>query len=582
MLDFILKIGDQQNYNDIIVEVNKPYSPSSQSDNILKIFYSKENSYRKFQNDRYTAYVLGDLIIPKQDKNNTSLERIFDNPSVDKLRTLKGNFYILLLDDTEKSIICFNSLFSILPIYYYNADNRLIVSSSIQLIKKHCTQSFSVSKKYIVEKLLFNYAFLDETIYTNIKLLPSNHYLKKDKKLSFIKHTNIQDYFTDNPIEVKEALDPIADVFISNLKDYYPPEFFYLTLTGGFDSRTLAADALKNNLNFSTFSYGGSETQDLLIPKQLAEQLGFEHLQFILDESYAKTNYVSSLESLILNTDCTTSISRSHYAFIAEQLASKTNYFLSGNFGSDILRTTREAGVISSSFLLKLFEIDDKDLLYSVMLNNKALNIINKDAVQKEINEIFEDVINYKQSIVNVKDKNKQYYLYEFEEVYRKYFGPEFVIQNYYGLCNRAPFLDFDFVKELLKTRLAGINSRYMENNPLLRFKGQILYAKILQKLNSPLHFYPLDKGYKPNDFFSLTGKMNIARNYFVNRLKGKKRKNFSFYNEMCFNENKNYFKALKFYDDIFKKDKIENELANYSSKLNHVFAILLYLNKFN
>jgi hypothetical protein len=156
------------------------------------------------------------------------------------------------------------------------------------------------------------------------------------------------------------------------------------------------------------------------------------------------------------------------------------------------------------------------------------------------------------------------------------------VIQNFYGLSNRSPFLDFDFVSELLKTRLAGINSRYMENNPLLRFKGQILYAKILEKLNSPLHHNPLDKGYKPSDFFSTYGKINIARYYIANRVRGKKRKNFASYNKMCFNQNRNYFKALKINDELIKRNAIDNELDNYSGKLNHIFATLIYINNFN
>ena len=77
--------------------------------------------------------------------------------------------------------------------------------------------------------------------------------------------------------------------------------------------------------------------------------------------------------------------------------------------------------------------------------------------------------------------RNQKFYIFVFEEVFRKYFGAEMINQFKY-LKNRTPFLDMEFFKAILQTGLAGIHSEFFENNPLKRYKGQVLYAHIIRK----------------------------------------------------------------------------------------------------
>lgn len=582
MLDFILCVDDAVNTSEMKVEINTSPSSLLNRNDFLKINYSKKNTFHKFENDTISAFILGDLIIPKGKNKERYLESIFNAFTFENIKNIKGNFYIIVLDKINNSVSVINSLFSLLPIYYFKIDEKLIISSSIKEIKKYFPINFTVNQKFLIEKLLFNFAFRNETIYKGINLLPCNHYLKKGQRLKIIKHTNIQDYFTDNPVEVKNSINHLSELFIEKLNDYLPSEYFYITLTGGFDSRTLTAAALNKNLSFSTFSYGTHGTLDLIVPKLISEKMNFQHLIYTLDEKYADDYYLKYLEELIQNTDCNTSISRTHYAYIADEIGKKINYILSGNFGSDLLRTTRQGGVITSDFLLKSLEIDDNDLLRKAMNEYPALNFINRNVIKPELEEIFQDVLAFKEYVSNVTDKNKRYYVYEFEEIYRKYFGPEYIIQNYYGITNRSPFLDFEFVKELLKTKNAGVNSRFKEDNPFFRFKGQVLYAKILQKLKSPLYYFPLDKGYKPSDFFSTTGKLNIAVNYFKKRMKNKKQQDITYFNQLCFTKNLDYFNKINLSFELCNKETIIQDMAKYSGKLNQVFSFLIYINKFH
>jgi len=85
--------------------------------------------------------------------------------------------------------------------------------------------------------------------------------------------------------------------------------------------------------------------------------------------------------------------------------------------------------------------------------------------------------------------KNQKFYVFVFEEVFRKYFGAEIINQFKY-IKNRTPFLDMAFLKAILRTELAGIHSEFFEHNPVKRYKGQILYAHIINKTYPPYAKY--------------------------------------------------------------------------------------------
>jgi len=228
-----------------------------------------------------------------------------------------------------------------------------------------------------------------------------------------------------------------------------------------------------------------------------------------------------------------------------------------------------------------MFDLNDDNLIYKELLNNPGQDYFRKENIKAEIEIIYEQIIDYKKNQDSQLNVNQKFYIYLFEEVFRKYFGPELLIQNHYGLTNRTPFLDFGFIEELLKTELAGVNGSYLESNPFLRFRGQILYSYILKILNSPFLNLPTDRGYRPKDFFSLNGKLNIIRNYVNNNYLNKRDKNFTTYNHLCFDLNKKYFESLAVKSDIFREDILHLENEIFNDKLSNILSLILYQNKF-
>ncbi len=78
-------------------------------------------------------------------------------------------------------------------------------------------------------------------------------------------------------------------------------------------------------------------------------------------------------------------------------------------------------------------------------------------------------------------------------------------------LKNRTPFLIW-ILSGITGTGSAGIHSDFFEHNPVRRYKGQVLYANIIHKAFPLFGQIPTDKGYRPDDLLSLSGRIRIGQ----------------------------------------------------------------------
>jgi asparagine synthetase B (glutamine-hydrolysing) len=556
--------------------------PLQAAGNSSILIRTRENKLRfNYEDDRVSAIFFGDLIIPPAEDMGVYLKKLFRSFSPESIRSLKGHFYLVITEKRENKLSVYNSMFSLLPLYYYiKTENEIVVSTSAENLKNFINNDVTLNRKFIAERILFNFSFRDDTLYNEIKLLPSNSFISAGKNFSIHKHTNIEDNYLKDPAEWEKNPDTASDIFINNCRCYFPDEFFYVTLTGGLDGRTITAAASADKKIFETFSYGMTGYKDISIPEQISGITGIPHRTFFLDEKYSQENFISMAEKLISLTDASASFTRSHYAYTAAELAKKSGFLLSGNFGSELIRTMRIPGVMTSPLLLKIFSTDDEDLIRKELYSSVELEMLNKTYFKEELESVFEEIICYKKKLPDSLNANQKFYIYMFEEVFRKYFGPEIIIQNYFGISNRTPFLDYEFFSGLLKTNYAGVNARYLEKNPFLRFKGQVLYSQILKKLDSSLINHPTDKGYAPADLLTITGKLNITGQYLKKKLIQEKDEGLS-YNQIFFEKHKEYFRNLEFPGELFNKKIIKGLESKLTDPLAHIYSLIIYLNKF-
>ena len=143
------------------------------SDIVIQLVETKpnDNEYR-IEDDKHLHIFIGDLILPSeyQCQPKKFYEEIAANFSSKTIQELRGFFYIIQFDKTKKIVNVINSIFSILPIYYHTDANFNYISSSLCLIRRNSQTEFTLNKKAILEKILFNYPLFDETFF-NVLLI---------------------------------------------------------------------------------------------------------------------------------------------------------------------------------------------------------------------------------------------------------------------------------------------------------------------------------------------------------------------------------------------------------------------------
>ncbi|MCK4763593.1 MAG: hypothetical protein KAW12_15440 [Candidatus Aminicenantes bacterium] len=583
-MNFLIRFPLKKDFKEIKT-IYDPGQLSLQESSDLNIFIFNPGiakGAKEIDTPQYKYFILGDIITGAAD------EAVVEDFTPQGLKYLKGFFYILQIDKKNRVVRVFNSVFSILPIYYYQSGDYFWVSSRLDLIEENDDAELTINKKFLLEKLLFNYALFNGTIFKEIHLLSSNCFLELNSRrelhnrLPVKKHTSIPDYFVESPRPWKKSIAGLSDLYLQVVRDYLPSTHFIMTLTGGFDGRANTAAALKYKKDFSTFSYGSRDAPDVCIPQAIAGKIGIRYEPFILDDHYAKKEFTKCAAGLVKLTEANAGISRAHYLYIARHLARTSRHLVSGIFGSELFRAMKIPGVMTSPRLFDLFSMADDRELARKIKNDYSLTFLNLPAFQEELEDLIEQIIHYRKNFSPALTLNQNFYIYMFEEVFRKYFGPEIVTQAGCRLFNRSPYLDFNLVEEVLKTELAGANSSFLENNPLVRFRGQVLYAHIICRAYPPLAAQPTDRLYKPADFFSLIGKLNITKSFFYRKI-FRKRNDSPGYNQNAYKENISHFMKAGIDPRLFDKTELLNLMGTdrwqqCPDLLGHIISLLLYL----
>ena len=364
--------------------------------------------------------------------------------------------------------------------------------------------------------VLFNYPLFNRSILEGIYLAPSNSYfIISNAGSRIVKHTQIEDYFSSSPVPWRRSVFEMRDIFIKEVKKYLPDKHYVHSLTGGFDGRTLVSAGLFYKKDFSCYSFGSTTSKDVQIASQLSLKAGIPFIDIRLNNKYAGEKSLECGLEFIRQSSGTANFARAHYLFAAKQIAGKTEYVVTGNFGSEIFRAAHSPGVVVGPNIFELFNTQIPEDGFQIIGNSKEFRYLNNEAFKSEWDGLKEDLIKlpcYNPRYKNL-TQNQRFYVFVFEEIFRKYFGAEMVNQFGY-INNRTPFLDIDFMKAVFKTGLAGIHSGFFEHNPIKRYKGQVLYAHIMRQTYPPFGRMMTDKGYRPDDLLSFAGNFKIFNGY--------------------------------------------------------------------
>ncbi len=505
------------------------------------------------------AWIMGDPVYHAEDKKgiHAFLER---NEFGNFFRAVDGFYFLLHWDRAAGRLTAGSSMFSILPVFYAETRDLFLVSSSFDLLRNTGKIPLTPDRQYYLEKALFNYPLFTRAPLEAARTVPSNHLLAYNGTLSLSRHTNIADYFVSSPIPWRKALNHLSDVFIEKAGAFIPRERFCATLTGGFDGRAAVSLALALKRPFYTYSYGTEGDPDVQAPLMISRELGFAHRPLLLGPEYSARDFWKCGLAFLSQSYGLGNMSRAHYYHALQTVLKDSRYLLSGNFGSELIRSMKAPGVMTSTLLFELFEKPGRERLSGLIRRSPASRYLATSLVEECTEPLLEEISSYLGQMPRHLSANKRFYTFLFEEAFPKYFGPEITVQRRF-LNHRAPFLCFGFLEELLKTGVAGANSNFRETNPFRRYHGQALYAYILKRTAPRLLDLPLDRGYKPRDFLTPAGPARIAAGYAWGKLWSNKDIDIPDYARDNIARNLKHIRTIPLSPEIFNIRHFEHQL---------------------
>ena len=253
------------------------------NDNIF-IGWNKYDEYPifNFETEDFLFVIEGKIYNQSNSFLEKELPKIFQSASDDLrknwLLKVDGDFIIYAYNKKTKSLNVLNDLLGRLPVYYKKINDQLIISRYIKFITSFENQTV-FDKTGLGEYLIFGYLLGERTLFKDIKQL---------RPSSFITYTNSK--FTNESVYTfnfenrqnsnktsKEMVNDLHDLFsnacvnrVSNGKQNL------LALTGGMDSRIIAACLAKNNIVFKTTTMifkNEAEKEEATIAKEISQLL---------------------------------------------------------------------------------------------------------------------------------------------------------------------------------------------------------------------------------------------------------------------------------------------------------------------
>jgi asparagine synthase (glutamine-hydrolysing) len=194
------------------------------------------------------------------------------------LHSFDGDYIILIINRRTNDVAVLNDIFGRLPLYYHKNSDEIIISREIRFIKT-LISDFSFDKMAIAQQLLFGYSVGSRTIFSEIYRLEPASVIRINFKERQVQKESFYVFNFDqtNDNDINKNAGVLSDLFSEscrNRADLHGQNI--VSLSGGLDSRAVAAGLCKNNIPFIALTrqrWNRIEHRDAELAQQLAVAL---------------------------------------------------------------------------------------------------------------------------------------------------------------------------------------------------------------------------------------------------------------------------------------------------------------------
>jgi len=268
-------------------------------------------------------------------------DRFADELSV---RELNGLFAGLLIDKTQQRALLFNDRYGAERIYWASRGEHTYFASEAKALLRVLPETRYFDDEGVAQLLRYGCTIGPRSLFRGIRVLPGASFWEiclmtgRISKRTYFQPEHWELQGTLPACEFESRFEKVSEDVI--------PRYFQATgaigvsVTGGLDTRLLMACRPRAAPPAITYTFVGSSgtTLDARIGAQVAEACGLKHRVLRLDSDFLG-NYRAHLDRTVYLTDGCAGATKAHEIDLTHQAAELAPIRLTGNFGSEVLRS---------------------------------------------------------------------------------------------------------------------------------------------------------------------------------------------------------------------------------------------------
>lgn len=256
---------------------------------------------------------------------------------------LNGLFSGVLLDPNARRVLLFVDRYASERLYYHWADDVLYFASEAKALLAVLPELRAFDSGGVVDFLAFGSCRGTRTLFKGISRLAGASLWTFDlggaaKRESYFDPSEWEEL---EPLSAKEFESAFVETARSVVPLYTRADTeIGFSITGGLDTRMIMACLSEGGARLVCYTYGAAagDTLDVRIGREVANHLGYSHQTLRFNDHFISEfqNYLD--RSIFISDGCASALS-THELFFSQMARSIAPVRLTGNFGSEILRS---------------------------------------------------------------------------------------------------------------------------------------------------------------------------------------------------------------------------------------------------
>lgn len=276
------------------------------------------------------------------DNTATQLVNAYEQLGPRFFEQLNGVFCGVVVDLRESCVVLFNDRYGLMRLYIHERPEGLYFASEAKALLRVLPEQRRFDPRGLGEWFSCGAPLQNRTLFPGITLLPGGSLWTQRPGEDLRKER----YFTPEVWERQSALTPAAymealqSTFARILPRYFQgPERVGLSLTGGLDSRLIAAWAPCQPFKLHTFTFGGvlRDCADVTLARRVAQQWQQYHQVIKLNRRLFEEFPVLAQRSVTI-TDGAQDVTGAPGLFVTRAFRAQAPVRLTGNYGDEVLR----------------------------------------------------------------------------------------------------------------------------------------------------------------------------------------------------------------------------------------------------